>query len=84
MIMRSFSEFLSSGHERLASRFPADAARITAGSRRGPESRIFAQVSPGATVYPGLRDLAAASGIAATALSLFRFDVTEKGCRFLI
>jgi hypothetical protein len=75
---------LSSGHERLASRLPADAARITAGSRRGPESRIFAQVSPGATVYPGLRDLAAASGIAATALSLFRFDVTEKGCRFLI
>jgi hypothetical protein len=30
-------------------------------------------------VYPGLRDLAAASGIAATALSLFRFDVIEKG-----
>jgi hypothetical protein len=40
---------------------------------------FFAQVSPGATIYPGLRDLAAASGIAATALSLFRFDVIEKG-----
>jgi len=75
--MRSFSEFLSSGHERFASRLPADAGRITAGSRRDPESRI--QLSPGATVYPGLRDLAAASGIAATALSLFRFDVIEKG-----
>jgi hypothetical protein len=79
MIMRSFSEFLSSGHKRFASRLPADTARITAGSRRGPESRIFAQVLPGATVYPGLRDLAAASGITATALSLFRFDVIEKG-----
>jgi hypothetical protein len=44
MVMRSFSEFLSSGHERFASRLPADAARITAGSRRGPESRIFAQI----------------------------------------
>jgi hypothetical protein len=77
--MQSFSGFLSSGHERFARRFPADAARITAGSRRGLESRIFAELSPGATVYPGLRDLAAASGITATALSLFRFDVIEKG-----
>jgi hypothetical protein len=50
----------------------SDHGRITARPGKPDFRRAF-------TVYPGLRDLAAASGIAATALSLFRFDVIEKG-----